>query len=286
MGSQIDAVGTRLARFRRVQLALLAAVQFCLFPLTMSGLRRKLGLNGESVLVVGSAPSASLEGLRPFTRVIGVHGSPELVARRFGLSCDVVVVDQSLFNVEHASQAPGKRPIVERSLLLKNPTQVLVIAASNNIPPTRAVETLVSSRTKLHLSKIQRRLVVSTSTLNLLIDRSDSSTMASTGALAICLAVLSGARDVQFTGFNLRSGIDRAKGGTVPLHFYQDEGLEPAHHVEDEAISHADSLPRNHSAADAVVISSLSMRFKHLHSNESEFETLLYNWSLRPRGLE
>ena len=269
-----------LPRFKKVRKRLRFVRDFVLFPLSLRRLSRVLGIRGEAVLVVGSAPSASLEGLEPFSKVIGIHASPELVRVRFNLQCDVVVVDQSLFNSNFTEKDSTKKQITKNGLLKKNPQQTLVVSASNTISPTVPFESIVPNRRSFFINRDTRRLLLRHLSLSPLLDSPDGSSMVGTGALAIAIAFVGGARSVQFTGINLSSGLSPKRGGDEPVHFYEQIGLEQAHEPGSEAAAGEDSLPRNHSAADSLLIASLALRFGTLSSNEKELKPLLNNWSL------
>lgn len=254
------------------------AYELLVFSAKASLMERQLEIQGKRVLIVGSAPSATLNGLTDFDFVIGVHGSPANIRSSLGLKTDLVVVDRSLFNAEQLETNRGKGIIAERGMLRDNPLLKMVVTQSNSIQADTPIEEVADINMAWHLSRMERRIILRRATRSLVLDSWDYRSLTGTGGFAIALAQFFGAASIEFTGFNL---INRTQS-LWPSHFYAGlygENLED----QDPLIPGAFAAPRTHSSADAVVVASLSLRGFDISTNESDFFPLIQNW-LRPAG--
>lgn len=243
------------------------------FASRASRLRRQLAIRGKRVLIVGSAPSASLKGFSAFDYVIGVHGSPANIRSSFDLETHLVVVDRSLFNAQELDTNFGKRIIAKRGMLRGNPLLKMVVAQSNSLRATVPIKDVADIEASWSISRIERRIILRKATRSKILDSWDHRSLTGTGGFAIALAWFLGATSIQFTGFNLINGTP----SEWPSHFYgalYGENLEDLERVTPEAVT----APRTHSSADAVVVASLALRGFDITTNEPDFFPLIQNW--------
>ena len=253
-----------------------SAYEFFVWPTKFRRLKRELGIEGKRVLIVGSAPSASLNGFNDFDFVIGVHGSPANIRSSLGLEADLVVVDRSLFNAEQLETNRGKGIIAERGMLRDNPNLKMVVTQSNSVRADISIQEVADIAAAWHLSRVERRIILRRATYSALLDSWDHRSLTGTGGFAIAFAQFFGASSIQFTGFNL---FNRTTSGW-PSHFY---GALYGENLEDQGpvVAEAFTLPRTHSSADAVVVASLALRGFDITTNEADFLPLIQNWILR-----
>ena len=251
---------------------------FCILslPLWRKRLFRNFGVTGKSVLVVGSAPSASLEALDPFDFVIGVHASPLLIESKFGLVTDLLVCDVTVFDSEYAAKEPGRRAVLDSGALSISPKKRLVVVGHDSIRETAPYAETAKFSKFLRLSLVERRAILAWASRSSVLNSDNNHSMVGTGGFAIALAFFAGAKSVQFTGFNLRNGTSDAV--EYPHHFYDDMFSHDLYAPEQVAEDYMQSKPRTHSSADSFLISSLYLQEKSIRSNEPDFEALLANW--------
>lgn len=265
-----------VTRFLRTLLSklLLVPVRLAL-PVLRIKITKSLGLRGKSVLVVGSAPTATIDGLEPFDFVIGVHASP-LASKKVGIGpVDLLLVDQSLFNSQRIATDAGKAVVWESGVLTQDPKKKLVVVSSNDIPIDVSIEDAARYRSLLRISNPLRRAILQYISRSVVLEPQGGRAMVGTGAFAIALAFFAGARSVQLTGINLRSGT--ADNCEYPAHFYDSVGLRHEMYTGKDLELSGISRPRGHSAADSFLLASLYLSGRRLSSNEPELETLLWN---------
>jgi hypothetical protein len=260
-------------RTRRVFRSLHFLALALLIPLFRNRVSRSLSLKDKSILVIGSAPSASLEDLGPFDFVIGANGSPRLIDSAFGLVTDLLVCDHTIFNSTYHSVTQAVR---DSGALWISPKKLLVVVGprqdSEAVP---YAETGKFSKVVV-LSKTERKVILAWASRSFVLDSWDDHSMVGTGVFAIALSFFAGAKSVQFTGFNLRTGLSDGVRG--PRHFYEDFFAHDLYTTEEIAENYTRSKPRSHSSADSLLLASLHLQKKPIGTNEAEFDPLLVNW--------
>lgn len=258
--------------------AVSAAMVFllALLPLIRAIFVIRGGLRQKSVLIVGSAPTASLDSLNSFDYVFGVHASP-LQLGQLGLhETHGLLVDASLFNAARRRTDSGKSVVWDSGVLNSNPHKVLVAVFSNNIRPTESLKKSSTYSRLLRIHNPMRRLILWWASRGFSLEPHKGASLVGTGGFAVAYAFFAGAKSVQITGFNLRSG---TKAGTeFPQHFYDSLGMDHSlYEVNDLDPDRDNSKPRGHSAADALLISALYLNGRDIHSNEPDLWPLLSN---------
>jgi len=267
---RISREGKRLFRF--------ILFSFCILsiPLWRRRLFRKFGVAGKSVLVVGSAPSASLQNLDPFEFVVGVHASPLLIESKFGLVTDLLVSDISVFHQDYAGKEPGRRAVLDSGAMSMSPLKRLVVVGQDSLRETAPYSEVGNFSQILRLSQMKRKAILAWSSRSFVLNSYNDHSLVGTGAFAIALSFFAGAKSVQFTGFNLRNGTSDSV--EYPRHFYDDLFSHDLYTPEQIVEDYTQSKPRTHSSADSFLISSLYLQEKPIRSNEADFEPLLANW--------
>jgi hypothetical protein len=229
---------------------------------------------GKSVLIVGSAPTASLVGLYDFDWIVAVNASSRMVEERFGLTVNSLVISSRLLQKELLTSHLAFSKLRYKNLIPHTPVQDLYSVMTSDGPSDPEYLGNFSYSFYREIGPTERKLIVAKESASSILDKRSGESQVSTGGFAIALAARQGATRIQFTGFNL---LNRS-GSELPNLYYSNQESVLENLTDFDPAVDLSSVPRNHSVADAHLISAMVLRGIPIYSNESDFQPLLTNW--------
>lgn len=231
----------------------------------LSSLRAQFA--ARPVFVIGSGPDSSVAGFEPSMIVVSCNASAASARRHALPPPALTVMDNEVLDPQASARKPGRDTILARGLLRDLDLGHLVCVQSNRARAGDPAALGAKLSGVSLLDRAQRHRIVRNASGIEALDGSNWA-MVSTGAFAIALVVYLGASRVRFSGFSLRKPADVLD----PPHFY-DRSL-PA------STPHADS--RNHSMADAILVSTLALHGFDIATDDHDFLPLVQNWGSKP----
>ena len=234
------------------------------------------------VCVVGSAPVA-LEDARAvkgtsFEHTVAVNGSLPQARALVDNSFFSAVVDESVFNRSHIAANQGSRVVTDHDLLSGVNLRYLAVVRSNRVKADMDPKQHAQFQRIRRIGRYRRGQIIRRQTGAPGLDRSPGA-LVGTGLFAVALAFHWGARAVTMVGFGLRTGTSK---GEYARHYYAAMGLPPLEPADGAEPEYWATRPRNHSAADAVVVASLCMGGRQITAYGPDFDVLMTNWGASP----
>lgn len=241
-----------------------------IFLLLMLHLRiwrpRYFPVKGKKVLVVGSGHVLGEQTRTVADYVIGVNGSLNNAVGSLNLSCDALVCDAEMFN-------SSKRETI-RALSIRegwppeaNLEALVTVQSNENKVDTFPGEFLTFNRL-FHVNRVARRAISFHMSKSHHVDNWSNTGLTSTGIFAVALAFACGADTVEMAGFSLTFSRDQ------PTHYYgSPEAVETF--PQNKLLKVGGSFPRDHSAADAQLISGLTLGGRRVTCSHPDFKPLI-----------
>lgn len=226
---------------------------------------RYFPVKGKKVLVVGSGHV--LDGHRTVADyVIGVNGSLKNAVDSLNLSCDALVCDASMFNL---SERETTRALsIREGWPPEAKLEAVVTVQSNDFKVDTFPGEFLTFERLFHVNRIVRRAISFHMSKSHHVDNWSNTGLTSTGIFAVALAFACGADTVEMAGFSLTFSRDQ------PTHYYGSP-VAVETYPQSKLLKAGGSFPRNHSAADAQLISGLTLGGRQVLSSHPDFAPLI-----------
>lgn len=224
-------------------------------------------LENKDIFLVGSAPRPDLTLYRDYMEVVTCNGSAANANLLSLKEPALTVVDFELLDPKASAVKPGRSIVLEKGLLRGIFLGHLVAVQSNSSGGGSPLALGARFTVFTELTRLDRTYIVQAMTGSDSLD-GDVFGMVSTGAFALALSFYLGAKSVTLAGFSFFKEF----GATAVPHFYDESSIDSPTLVD----------TRNHSLADAALITQLVLKRYHIRTEERDLLPLIQNWGRDP----